>query len=237
VLTITAAGRRETRRHNEAQEKKVQQTLPPGMTAVVWETVTYRVWVRCAWKTNTGAVTLHLGPLGSDKDYEEVREAFLKLVPWLPASSFTPVNLAKAVAALHESAEREQADGATAEVRLQGLNYLTGGVRSNASSRAARQSILIDRQEVVEALGAFRDHGIAQTGNCCASARAARRRHGRRAPRGSRRRASRRCRSSRPAGSSATAADAHRVPPAAAHAAANATRAWRTSCAGCRPPD
>ncbi|PTL55371.1 hypothetical protein [Paraconexibacter algicola] len=166
VFEITAAGRRTTRRRNHDEEARLQSQVADGMTAVVYETIQIRAWVRLRWNVLSGTADLHIGQLGRDSDYGEVLTQFLDLLPWLPFGHFVPLALSSVVHKLHVQAETEQNGGVKGETRLQGVNYDTGGVRSTHRSRASDQSVVADHADVVNALALLRKHGVAARGNC-----------------------------------------------------------------------
>jgi hypothetical protein len=166
IFSVHAITKRTHLRRREDLDSQVSASaLPdPNTVAQVYEEVSVRSWVRLRCDANTGACSVHVAQLERKGDYEAVVQEFLNLIStWFPVGQLEPINLAKAIASLHEDYE---ANSNTSEVRVQGAQFDTvRGRHAAISSARARQGVLGESPQLDGAITAMRKSGPAAAGN------------------------------------------------------------------------
>jgi len=162
-VEILAIGRR---RYRHRVRELEDQVAPPkaGMEVQLYEWVDVRAWVRADLSTDTGALNLRAVLLPQDKVQRELFEDFVALISdWFPMDLFQPLDLRKAIKALHDD---ECAGGAYSEARVQQVGYDdASGRKATIRSASASQSVNGAPPSYQAAIDAVRASGEGSDGN------------------------------------------------------------------------
>jgi hypothetical protein len=161
TVTIVAIGRRTYRQRVAELEDQVQ--LPRNDLEVqLYEHVEVRAWVRAELDTRNGALNIR-GVSLQEKVQRALFEDFAALIsPWFPLDLFQPLDLRKAIKALHE----DECSGTPCEARVQAVGYDDASGRKTAlRSASANQSVNGAAAQLQAAIDAVRASGEGSDGN------------------------------------------------------------------------
>jgi hypothetical protein len=161
-VLVVAIGRRTYRQRVTELEDLVD--LPRSDLEVqLYERVEIRAWVRAELDTQTGALNIRASSMPREGAQQALFEDFATLVsPWFPLDVFAPLDLSKAIKALHD----DECSGLPCEARVQAVGYDDASGRKTAiKSASANQSVNGAAPPLQAAIDAVRATGQGSDGN------------------------------------------------------------------------
>lgn len=161
TFTALAIGRRTFRRRAEELEGQVQVPRP-GLEVRLYEDVDIRGWVRLELDLSTGAAQMRGVHLPQQAVQLGLFDDFRGLLDWFPLTAFAPLDLAKAIKALHE----DERTNTPHEALVQAVGYDDpSGLKSTIRSAASTQSVSGHGTAMDTAIDAIRSSGHGADGN------------------------------------------------------------------------
>lgn len=161
-VAVVAIGRRTYRQRVPELEDDVD--LPRADLEVeLYEQVEVRAWIRAELDTRTGALNLRAAALPREGVQKQLFKDFDALIaPWFPRDLFVPLDLRKAIKALHD----DECAGLPCEARVQAVGYDdASGRKTTLRSASANQSLNGAPAALQQAIDAVRASGEGADGN------------------------------------------------------------------------
>jgi hypothetical protein len=162
TVHVVAIGRRTYRQR--VAELESQVSLPRSDLEVqLYERVEVRAWVRAELNARTGALNIRAVSMPQEKAQRELFEDFAELIEsWFPLDLFSPLDLRKAIKALHE----DEVSGRPFEALVQAVGYDdASGRKTSLRSASANQSVNGAAPQLQAAIDAVRASGEGSDGN------------------------------------------------------------------------
>jgi hypothetical protein len=162
MVHVVAIGRRSYRQR--VTELEGQVDLPrDDLEVQLYERVEVRGWVRAELDTRTGALNIRAVSLPQERAQRALFEDFSELIaPWFPLDLFEPLDLRKAIKALHD----DECAGMPCEALVQAVGYDdASGRKTSLRSAAANQSVNGASPQLQAAIDAVRASGEGADGN------------------------------------------------------------------------
>jgi hypothetical protein len=162
TFTVLAIGRRTFRRRVEELEAQVEVPRA-GLEVRLYEYVDIRGWVRLELNLATGAAQIRGVHLPQQTVQLQLFEDFRDLLdPWFPLAAFAPLDLAKAIKALHA----DERTNTPHEALVQAVGYDDpSGLKSAIRSASSTQSVSGHGTTMDSAIDAIRSSGHGADGN------------------------------------------------------------------------
>lgn len=158
-LRVTAIERRDgTYRHEEQDFEDTIDGIDYEFHAFRKEIL--RGYIVFEWDFLKNHAMIQISQLPSHWRYEDARDRFMALVPWVPFGGFGTVDFAKAVQVLHEEEERGGKD-----VKSHSIEYQTPGNRRVGGKHTSAGKTFVGDPVTDAVMAQVRSHGTARQAN------------------------------------------------------------------------